>query len=183
MKKLFFGMLIGITALALVGCSMSSRGNTLQSKQFSPAVFATPTLAELNVSEKKVMGRATGRSAEKERLENAAVLDALKTNADVLVGASFFYEIINDVMSVIVIGYPASYKNFRPAQSSDIAGSQKTQNFILEASGTISKDATTQKVNVAVSETSVKTPQNAAVKAAPAVISIEAELEKTGVEE
>jgi hypothetical protein len=77
-------------------------------------------VAELEVSDKKAVGRAVGRSIHKSDLEKSAVRDALKptdaskTSADVLVGANFFYQYANKDLTVTVVGYPARYKNIRP---------------------------------------------------------------------
>jgi hypothetical protein len=82
------------------------------------------TVADVVVTEKKVMGQAKGPYSDKVRLEREAVLQAFgeaqKQNppgADVLVGANFFYEFTGSVwtsyLTVTVIGYPARYKNFR----------------------------------------------------------------------
>ena len=133
MKKFGMLLLIGIAVWAFTGCSMPMRSNTLRSKEFSPSAFVTPTLAELDVADKKVMGQAKGHRNEKARLEKSAITDALKADADVLVGVNFFYEIKGDVMTVIVIGYPAKYKNFKPARNSG-AANKKAGNFVIETS-------------------------------------------------
>lgn len=121
MKKLCFSLLVGIAVLVIIGCStitVSYKSNTLRSKELTPSAYST-TFADLAVADKKVMGQAKGSPNEKEILEERAITDALKDNADVLVGVNFFYEVKNGVMDVTVIGYPAEYKNFRTAKKSD----------------------------------------------------------------
>jgi hypothetical protein len=125
MKKKCFSLLIGVAVLLSVGCAPVNRGNTLQSREFAPSAHST-TLADLQVASQKIMGRAEGLPQNKRELEQQAIANALATvNGDVLVGANFFYETTgtraagNHSMTVIVIGYPAIYRNFRAPTTED----------------------------------------------------------------
>jgi hypothetical protein len=87
----------------------------------SPAAHAIGTqVADLDVSDKKTVGKAAGKSTYRNDLEKSAIRDALKptdaskTSSDVLVGANFFYQYANKDLTVTVVGYPARYKNIRP---------------------------------------------------------------------
>jgi hypothetical protein len=113
LKKL--NSLIPIAAFAIAtGCVGTIKDNSLHAVKFEPAVQVVPMVAELEVAEQKSMGRAKGKRDFKELLEKEAVAEALaKSNGDVLVGVSYFYE-YSDSLMVTVIGYPARYKNFRP---------------------------------------------------------------------
>ena len=106
----------------------------------TPKLLITSTIADLDVSDKKVTGSATGPFDAKDILEKQAVYRALtqKDGADVLVGFTFSYKIstvkerttesternsivskrlsekvLGKYLTVTVTGYPARYVNFR----------------------------------------------------------------------
>jgi len=109
-------------ALSVTGCvSSKSKDNTFRYVKMAPyAHDIGAQVAELEVSDKKTVGRAAGKSTYKNDIEKSAVRDALKSTdtskvaADVLVGANFFYQYANQDLTVTVVGYPAHYKNIRP---------------------------------------------------------------------
>lgn len=110
-------------ALIFAGCApvVVSKSNTLQGVALTPKAATTLTLAELDIAKTKVLVSVTGMGlagAAKDGLEKEAVSRALEQakDADVLVGASFFYEnnLTTGEMTVTVVGYPAHYKNFNP---------------------------------------------------------------------
>jgi len=136
MKKLCFAFIVGVAFCVIVGCSYSAqsirvmKSNDLQSKEFEPAIYTVPTLADLKVDPQKVMGQASGSYSEISGLKKEAITNALGQDTpsvnkpDVLVGTNFFYEISGDSLKslkVTVMGYPARYVNFRPATESDTA--------------------------------------------------------------
>jgi hypothetical protein len=125
MNKIKYPLLAAGVSLAITfmaGCS-SSKDNTLLNLQIKPESVGSITVADLDVSDKKAMGKAEGKAVQKHELEKEALAEALKqTSSDVLVGGSYFYE-YSDVsffskgnLVVTVIGYPARYKNFRPKE-------------------------------------------------------------------
>jgi len=118
LKKLNLLIPIAISTL-FIGCHQPlKKDNTLRAVELTPKAEAHQMIADLEVSEKKVMGQAQGKALSKEALEKEAVAEALKqTDGDVLVGVSYFYEFSKNAnLSVTVVGYPARYKNFRPKE-------------------------------------------------------------------
>jgi len=128
LKKLSFIIPIAIFTL-LAGCgtpSQTKKDSTVRAIALAPQAEAHPMVADLEVSDKKVMGQAQGKlPAQAQRrlhsqasLEREAIAAALKqTDGDVLVGVNYFYELIkNTDLTVTAVGYPARYKNFRPKE-------------------------------------------------------------------
>jgi len=121
LKKLNFLVSIAISTL-IFGCANSSKkDNTLRAVKLTPQVEAASMVADLEVSDKKVMGQATGKALSKHELEKEAIAAALKqTDGDVLVGVNYFYETVKGTdLTVTIVGYPARYKNFRPREIID----------------------------------------------------------------
>ena len=120
LKKLC--LLVGVAAtLSIAGSVSRPKDNSFRYVRMTP--FARELgiqVAELEVSDKKTVGKAEGKYIYKDDLEKSAVRDALKstdtskTSADVLVGANFFYQRTYNDLTVTVVGYPAYYKNIRP---------------------------------------------------------------------
>ena len=153
MKHISIFSAVGVVAvLAFTGCTptASTKGkhvelgkpekisiskNTLNGGKYielTPKVETTLTLADLEVSEKRVIGTAEGFIASRDDLEREAVAQALlqKDGADLLVGTSFYYNTsersittsdgsvtVKRYLTVTVAGYPARYKNFRTYDS------------------------------------------------------------------
>ena len=117
MKKIIFSASLA-AALTIASCSSVVKDNTLKAVQLQPKVQGVDMVAELEVADKKVIGKAYGKAVFKDYLEKEAIAEALKkVDADVLVGASFFYEYVNNKeLTVNVVGYPAKYKNFKPKE-------------------------------------------------------------------
>lgn len=120
LKKRFFEASVMVAALMLIGCSTQvvTKGNNLQGKYIAAAANGISVVADLAVAEKKVMGKAKGNIFNTAELEKEAILNALLQGssgapADVLVAANFFYETVDNDVTVTVIGYPARYRNFR----------------------------------------------------------------------
>jgi len=118
--------LLATMCFVFVGCTSAARTNTLSALEFAPSAHTTATLADLVVSDRKVVGQASGLPSLRRALEQEAIANALQGNADALVGANFFYETKgtraerNQNMTIVVIGYPAVFKNFRTPKSEDI---------------------------------------------------------------
>ena len=97
-------------------------------------IIQKPTIADLEVKSPKVTGTATSIGKQTiETVKNNAVSDATKkANCDLLVEPIYETETTAGVTKVTVIGYPATYKNFRPIVEEDIkliqVGSSKKVN-------------------------------------------------------
>jgi hypothetical protein len=109
----------------LIGCAAVQKDSTFQGKLVREhrTSMSAVIVADLDVSDKKIAGRANGNLnlTDKTSLEQAAILNAFQqvpewADADILVAPNFFYEfsgINGKEVSIIVVGYPARYKNFR----------------------------------------------------------------------
>jgi len=85
-------------------------------------IIQRPTIADLEVSSPKVTGTATSVGKQTiETIKNNAIGDATKkANCDLLVDPIYETETTGGVTKVTVIGYPATYKNFRPIVEEDL---------------------------------------------------------------
>jgi len=115
-EKLTFLAFIVAASAFIAGCSNTVKDNTLRAISLTPSVQSVPMVAELEVDEQKVMGQAKGKTQSESELKKEAIAEALRpVNGDVLVGATFFYEVVDKTnLTVTVLGYPAHYKNFKP---------------------------------------------------------------------
>ncbi|MCL1947165.1 MAG: hypothetical protein FWF51_08485 [Chitinivibrionia bacterium] len=77
------------------------------------SVLINPIIADLKVGEKQVSGEAKGLLNDEENLKKAAIANAIKNGADVLVDVSFFREEDDDSLLIKAVGFPAYYTNFR----------------------------------------------------------------------
>jgi len=120
-KKLVFLAFVA-TAIFIAACSNVVKDNTMKAIQLTPSVQGIPMVAELDVAGQKVIGQAKGKTPYKAELEKEAIAEALmQVNADVLVGANFFYEYVDKAdLTVVVVGYPARYKNFKPKEVCEV---------------------------------------------------------------
>ena len=106
-------------ALSLGGCSMVIKKNSVKGLDIKPSMMASVTIADLEVSDKKVMGTSKSKLmpplVTEKGIIQAAIADAVQKHegADVLVGITVFTEQKKREMTVTVTGYPARYKNFR----------------------------------------------------------------------
>ena len=83
-------------------------------------VFHVPVIADLDVSQTKVTGTASGSIDDLYMLRVRAVNNALAVNnADVLLEPRFSIESTTRGTTVSVIGFPANYRNFRSITESD----------------------------------------------------------------
>jgi hypothetical protein len=113
------------TAVSVSSCSysFSQKSRTTKSMDIAGSeIHQHPMIADLIVQDSKVVGTSTGlRDVSVESVNQDAIADALKkTGADVLVEPRFETEITSSRIVSSVIGYPATYKNFRLATKSDI---------------------------------------------------------------
>lgn len=109
------------TLITLTSCSTTSRVNTSKTMDiYGAGVIHKPVIVDLDVKDTKVTGTATANMDED--VKNLAVANALKeSKADVLVEPKFEIEAKNGKRTATVIGYPATYKNFRPIKPEDAA--------------------------------------------------------------
>jgi hypothetical protein len=120
-------------ALAGGGCSAAVKEARFRSIELTPATQAgAETVADLQITGKvKVMGTANGvltagnpdlrTSLYAEALEAALASDS--SRPDVLVAPSY-YEVVEskDNLTVVVVGYPARYTNFRRNDAAENSG-------------------------------------------------------------
>jgi hypothetical protein len=85
-------------------------------------IIQKPTIVDLEVNSTKVIGTANSAGNQTlEAIKNSAISDATKkANCDLLVEPIYEIETNAGVTKVTVIGYPATYKNFRPMVEDDI---------------------------------------------------------------
>jgi hypothetical protein len=132
-------------ALSLGGCAKTTKTNTVRYSDLSPKAEITATVADLEVSEKKVVGVAKGKLdppfVTKRTLIMEANANAIAQNegADVLVGVTYFYEEIgkwynpwDTKLTVTVTGYPAHYKNFRPKEEPKLRKIKRRPDGVIE---------------------------------------------------
>ena len=119
MKKLNL-LLIIATVLLLSACSTLKTNTSKSMDIYGPGVIQNPVLVDLNVSETKVTGKAEGLSTSLELIKSEAIANALApSNADVLIEPKFVIQSVNGHTTIVVTGYPATYKNFRPLKKED----------------------------------------------------------------
>ena len=78
------------------------------------------TLIDLDVSDKKVMGRSKGLLDDREILRKEAI-EIAKGEADLLVEIDVFYEEEGDSLKVVVTGFPAYYSAVGSAQDASVS--------------------------------------------------------------
>lgn len=126
MKNLnkFIQLLIVLCATVfMASCSSVAKYSTAKTIDIKPTVIQKPTVADLQVNEKKVTGTHSGKikTTSLETIQNEAVASALKSaNADMLVEPRFDTTIDGSLTTVVVSGFPATYKNFRTMKDEDI---------------------------------------------------------------
>jgi len=119
--KTIKNLFILATLVSLGACSTLKTNTVKESDISGPTVIQKPVVADLDVSDKKVTGTYTTSSKNTVTYaKQMAINEALKpSNADVLIEPR--YEITKSFrkIEVTVTGYPATYKNFRPMETSD----------------------------------------------------------------
>ena len=111
-----------VSASVLASCS-SLKTRTAHTKDIQGPVVHTPVLADLDVQESKATATVSASAGNSiDATKNLAIAEVLKaTNADLLVEPTFDVQKKNGKNIVTVTGFPAKYKNFRPARAEDIA--------------------------------------------------------------
>ena len=150
MKKNFiFITLAASCVIFFASCAMVNKTATATMRNVEGAgILSLPSVATLDISQTKVTELYTikmkggnfsfsnGAVKEKNKLfiQSGGSMDAVKVhavskllakhNADVLIEPQFTFEMISSnggsTYNVVVSGYPASYKEFRPATKEDI---------------------------------------------------------------
>ena len=117
MKKLF---ILVIAVIAFVSCRTVKNTSTYRAFSVNTP-YAVPVVADLDISAAKItyayVPPKTVRNGGDNNVLNTAVREALLANgnADVLVGleTQIKYNSSKKILSVVITGYPAKYKNFR----------------------------------------------------------------------
>ncbi|MBR1962227.1 MAG: hypothetical protein IKA26_04655 [Alistipes sp.] len=117
MKKLF---ILVIAVIAFVSCRTVKNTSTYRAFSVNTP-YAVPVVADLDISATKItyayVPPKTVRNGGDNNVLNTAVREALLANgnADVLVGleTQIKYNSSKKILSVVITGYPAKYKNFR----------------------------------------------------------------------
>ena len=111
---------IGLTFL-LASCAVQKSTTVKTMDVIGGGIIQTPVIVDLDVKPTKVTGTSNGKSdVPLENVKQAAVADAVKNaNADVLVEPRFETSLTSSNKTVVVTGYPATYKNFRQMTDAD----------------------------------------------------------------
>lgn len=117
-------VLLMIVSTLFISCS-TTKSTTTSAKTmdiYGEGVIHKPVIVDLDVKEVKVTGTVVfDAGSQIDIVKQAAVSDALKkAGADVLVEPAFFIETTNEKITCTVIGFPATYKNFRPIKLEDV---------------------------------------------------------------
>ena len=118
MKKV---ILVFASSLMLMSCGVT-KSSTAKSLDIYGTVMHIPVVADLDVKQNKVFATISfqGKVAT-ESIKNKVIGEALKqANADILIEPSFEIETKGSSSKITVKGYPATYKNFRNANPSDV---------------------------------------------------------------
>ncbi len=110
--------------LLLMSCSSVAKFSSAKTIDITPRIVQKPTVADIQVDEKKVSGTHSGKvtTISLENIKNEAVATALKTvNADILVEPRFETTVNGSLTTVMVSGFPATFKNFRTMKDDDIS--------------------------------------------------------------
>ncbi len=126
MKKIFFGLLVAVFALS--SCS-TLRRSTAVSMNIEAEINQYPTVTDLTLAQKPVTASmewnwtpfAFMQQSLGERKENLIADILKKQGADVLVEPRYeFTKTTFGPRKLTITGYPATYKNFRPAGKEDL---------------------------------------------------------------
>jgi hypothetical protein len=118
-----FYSIIALILIFFTGCSPRITTNTTKTLDiYGAGVIQYPVIAELNVSENQITGRASANDGESlEVVKKNALIDALnKSNADILVEPVYKTIRQGRRATAEVSGFPATYVNFRSATEQDI---------------------------------------------------------------
>ncbi|MCW5900024.1 MAG: hypothetical protein KIT10_12215 [Flavobacteriales bacterium] len=116
-------ILVSMAAILCLGsCTELLPTQTAKSLNiYGPGVIHHPVIVDLDVQGTKISASATGLASNIAGLRNDAISNAVKmAGADVLVEPVFETKPQGGRIVVTVTGFPATYKNFRPAQQADV---------------------------------------------------------------
>lgn len=116
-------MIFLFIALSFSSCSILKTYTAKAVDIYGEGVIQKPVVVDLDVKETKVTGSVTANAGTPvSSMKVNAVADAIKNaNADVLVEPRFETVTTNGKTTVTVLGFPASYKNFRSITPADTA--------------------------------------------------------------
>ena len=123
LKKFRRLIVVFCATLSLISCTSVAKFSSGKTIEITPTIVQKPTVADIQVNEKKVTGTYTGeiKTIPLEAIKNEAVASALKTvMADVLVEPHFETTINGRLTTVMVSGFPATFTNFRTMKNEDI---------------------------------------------------------------
>ncbi len=120
-----------VLSLLLSSCSMMEKTSgsvtTIKTRTskvldvYGNGVVYTPVIADLDVKSERVKGTAEGENNSVSYFKKLALADAIeKSGADILIEPNYITEVTGSKVSVIVTGYPATYKNFRSLKKEHI---------------------------------------------------------------
>ena len=121
-QTLKLAMLV-LSGLLLQSCTSVSKFSTAKTLDIEAVVNQKPTLADLEIKDKKVTGTASYKITEKgiDAIKQEAVANALKSvNADILVEPNIESVMTKSTVTITVTGYPGFYKNFRAIKTEDL---------------------------------------------------------------
>ena len=117
-KQILF---LGLIFILLASCSTSK---TFTAKTYdinSTGVVHKTIVANLDISDKRVSGTASGMGIPSKTLKDKAVALALEPlDADVLIEPIYTTTFSGGDLTVTVTGYPAKYKDFRAITDDDL---------------------------------------------------------------
>ena len=121
MKRFVKFVPLFVVTMVLVSCQTFKTSTIKETDITGPTIIQKPVIADLDVKEGRVSGSYEGASGlGVDYIKDMATAAALKSvNADVLVESRFEITRSFRKISVVVTGYPATYKNFRPMEAKD----------------------------------------------------------------
>ena len=121
----FLIAIIGITFI-MSSCASTKSTTARVIDITQTGVVQAPVVVDLVVGETKISGTASGNTTARASVQQSAVANALKNaKADVLIEPSYSIETFGSKITVTVVGFPGTYKNFRPMKEKDINLLQK----------------------------------------------------------
>ncbi|HQX99405.1 MAG TPA: hypothetical protein PLV08_06490 [Flavobacteriales bacterium] len=120
MKRRDTLFLVGL--LTLGSCAPVKQIETAKTLNiYGPGVIHHPVIADLDVSNNKVNGSASGLSTNLSSVKSEAISYAVFcAKKKMLVEPVFVIQPVGSRVNVTVTGFPASYKNFRAATQADL---------------------------------------------------------------
>jgi hypothetical protein len=114
-------ILFSCFVITISSCKVFRSSTSKSMDIYGSGVIQKPTIVDLKVDENKIAGTASSSISTTEVLKQEAIVDALKKcKCDIIVEPSFEIISAKGNTTVIVNGFPAFYKNFRPITKEDV---------------------------------------------------------------